>query len=477
MKLDKDFSLEDPKVFEFKLLGKIPFLRIIEKKYYTWIFLFGILFLKIKNSPELYEWRFFKFFPLFKIFKTKYKSDEILKKHFFEIKEKFKEKIKRGEKIRVIFMVIYDSVFPGEPLFQKMQNDSFFEPSILVIPDVFRGKKNMIEQINKTFNNLSLKYSKVYNSWDNKKKQFVDYSDKMDIVCTANPYDWMTYKYYQIGELFKKEILSIFFNYGYPAVSYARKVAGQYSLSVSWKVFSESNVIIKEFEKEMINKGSNLVLSGYMKMDGLASFTKKPKERKIIIIAPHHTIEQKFEETIGLSNFLKYSDFFLELPKLYPQIDFVFRPHPLLRCTLEKKDIWGKNKTDRYFGDITKNINVVYQNGGDYFETFINSDGIIHDCSSFLAEYMFTGNPACYMLRDSKSKDRYFMDNGKQILDKCYEAYSKEDILSYIDNIIIKGQDFKKEDRLAFVQNDLMFNYPHVSDFAINYLKDKIMEN
>ena len=475
MRLDNDFSLGDPKVSEFKLLGKIPLFKIIRKEDNTWIFVFGILFLKIKHTPDLYEWRFFKRLPLFKIFKTQHKSDEELKKHFSEIIEKFRRKINQKNKIRVVFMVIYDSVFPGEPLFQKMKNDSVFTPSILVIPDVFRGRKNMLEQMDKTYNSLSLKYPNVYHSWDKNKKKFVDYSDKMDIVCTANPYDWMTYKYYQISKLFKNEILSIFFNYGYPAVSYARKVARQYSLAVSWIVFSESNDIIKEFENQMLNKGENLVLSGYMKLDGLAPTRKNLNKRKKIIIAPHHTIEKKFEETIGLSNFLKYSDFFLKLPGLYPQVDFVFRPHPLLRVALEKKEIWGKKKTDLYFDKIQKNNNVEYQAGGDYFETFMNSDGIIHDCSSFLAEYLFTGNPACYLLRDATSKEKYFMNNGRRIINNCYEAYSEKDILSYIDNVIIAEKDYMKEKRIEFVKNELMINYPNVSDFVLKYIKEKIL--
>ena len=66
-------------------------------------------------------------------------------------------------------------------------------------------------------------------------------------------------------------------------------------------------------------------------MDNLAKQPIRKRERKTIIIAPHHTIEAKFRNSIGLSNFLEYAELFQELPKKYPQIDFIFRPHPLLR--------------------------------------------------------------------------------------------------------------------------------------------------
>ena len=299
----------------------------------------------------------------------------------------------------------------------------------------------------------------------------------MDIVCSANPYDGMTHKLYRIGKLSKKDILPIYFNYGYPAVLWARRVAALVSLSKMWKVFSESPATMEEYSNSMKTHGENLVLAGYMKMDNLAKQPIRKHERKTIIIAPHHTIEAKFRNSIGLSNFLEYAELFQELPKKYPQIDFIFRPHPLLRVTLAQNHIWGQEKTDKYFKDLEKNPNLTYQAGGDYFETFANSDGIIHDCSSFLAEYMFTGKPVCYMLKTKDSIDKFFMNNGKQILENCYKAFSKEEIYDYIDNVIIKGNDPMAAKREEFAKKELMVNYPNVSTFVLDYIKKELGVN
>lgn len=72
-------------------------------------------------------------------------------------------------------------------------------------------------------------------------------------------------------------------------------------------------------------------------MDKLASIEYKNKTRKQILLCPHHTINTK---ELDLSNFLTYSDLFLELPQLYPDVDFIFRPHPLLKYNLTK--YWGE---------------------------------------------------------------------------------------------------------------------------------------
>lgn len=473
----EDCEYGDIQVKRYNLFGFLPLCVTKQNDKYCRIRVLGLPFLQKKILPHEDIYKLFYIFPILTIKKYIKFPYSKLEKHYEGIIENLKTKLKFGQRIKVCFMVIFDSVFPGKPLFEKMLNDDMFEPFILVIPDKSRGERYMYEQLEKTYKTLSGKYSCVYKSYDDEKNGFVDYSEKMDIVCSANPYENMTSRLYRIGKLCQKNILPIYFNYGYPAVSFARRVAALGSLAKMWKVFSESTSIVEEYAKSMKTHGANLVLAGYMKMDELANITEVARNRKRVIIAPHHTIKEKFSNTIGLSNFLVYADLFKELPKLYPQIDFIFRPHPLLKIALEDEEIWGEEKTKKYFDEIIQNPNLVYQDGGDYFETFANSDGIIHDCSSFLAEYLYTGKPVCYMLRNEGSIRKYFMENGEEMLNHCYHAYCKEDILAYLNDIILLGKDNLREKRVKFVDKNLKVNYPNVSMFVLKYLKDQITGN
>lgn len=471
----EDCEYGDIEVRRYNLFGFLPLFCSKKNNKYKHIKVLGVPVLKIKNTPAKEEYKLFDFLPILSVKKyVKYPYSK-LDIHYHDVIRGLKAKINSGEKIRVCFMVIFDSVFPAKPLFEKMLEDDMFEPFILVIPDKARGDEHMFKEMEKTYNSLSQKYSCVFKSLDSDGKKFIDYSDKMDMVCSANPYETMTNRLYRIGKLCKKNILPIYFNYGYPAVTFARRVASLGSLAKMWKVFSESDAIMSEYAKCMQTHGVNLVLAGYMKLDELAVQKQLSRARKKIIIAPHHTIEDKFKSSIGLSNFLIYADLFKELPKMYPQIDFVFRPHPLLKVALQKDEIWGEEKTKKYFEEITQNPNLIYQDGGDYFETFMNSDGIIHDCSSFLAEYMFTQKPTCYMLRNEESIEKYFMKNGQKILEHCYQAYSKEDIVSFLDNVILDGNDTLKSKRIDFVNKKMMVNYPNVSKFVLDYIKEKLL--
>lgn len=407
-------------------------------------------------------------------FAFKKKLNEYSKLHvnFACLEKALSKKIAAKRKVRLCFTVMYDN-FVAEALYTKVSNDEFFDPFILVIPDTLRGDKNMFYQLDKTYKELSKKYNNVFLSYDYHKKEFIDFHEKCDLLCFSNPYDHMTHHLYTIDYFSKKDVLAFFISYGFMPDLYARKyIINQEALNKCWKVFVDTSENLEIVKSSTDIKGRNAILTGYCKMDMLNMFEKCQRKRKKIILAPHHTVGKEFEETFPLSNFIIYSDFFLELPAKYPEIDFVFRPHPLLFITLKTSDIWGEEKTNDYLKKITSYINVEYQEGGDYFDTFINSDGIIHDCSSFIVEYLFTGNPACYLLRNKEFLDKYFVSLGKNCLNNYYMAFNESDIIAFIENVVIKEEDTLFTERVNYVKKNLMLNYPNVSDKIIEHIKD-----
>ena len=43
--------------------------------------------------------------------------------------------------------------------------------------------------------------------------------------------------------------------------------------------------------------------------------------------------------------------------------------------------------------------------------------------------------------------------------------------IDFIENVVIKGIDKKKEERNKFAKNEVMFNYPNATEYIFNYLK------
>lgn len=405
--------------------------------------------------------------------KLRKKQNSIKRSYIYIYKKqlcKLKNKIKNNEKIKVCFSVVYDSCFQFSPLFEKMLNDEIFEPFVLVIPDIARGEDNMFYQLDKTYKNLAQKYQNIKIAYDYDKKEFIDYSQDIDIMFFNNEYDTLTHELYRIQHNANLGILTCYTDYGYEISNWHNGLYNNCEYLSLWRIFALERYQLSTIQKNIF-KGKNAILTGYAKMDRLQNYKQQPRERKKIIIAPHHTVDM---EALSLSNFLTYSEFFIELFQKYPQIDFVFRPHPLLFVALGKDNLWGKEKIQKYIDKISAIPNVEYQNGGDYFDTFVNSDGLIHDCGSFMAEYLHTGHPCCYLLKDEKTNDKNLNAFAKECIKQHYKAYNKTDIINFIEEVILKNNDPMKQQRQDFYINNLKINYPNTTDFILNNLKKEL---
>ena len=384
--------------------------------------------------------------------------------HYQYIVERLKTR--DNQPLRFAAYVVYDSSFGAYGLMDLMSDaPEHYSPKIVICPDVSRGEHQLNEQYQKTKDFFVQKYGAEYivDGYDKETQTFFDVSSQFDIVYCVNPYDVMVHKFHGVRYLSTTQVLPVYMSYGFLPDNYGCKVIMPIlEVSLFWKVFAETEYSYKDYQKYELCKGRNVVLTGYAKMDSLAKFSETKSSRKRIIIAPHHTITNK---ALPLSNFLELSDFILELPKRYPDIDFVFRPHPLLFTNMVNEGFWTNEQVDKYISDV-KSLGMVYSYGGDYFDVFVNSDAMIHDCSSFVGEYLFTGKPCCFVSK--KNYKKVFASLGLACLENYYIAFNKQDILHFIDDVIVSGNDPLKDKRSKFAENNLAINYPNVSKILLD---------
>lgn len=384
-------------------------------------------------------------------------------KHYAEVENKIKSK---KERLNVAAYVIFDSTFCAYDLFDLMMADlNNYNPKIVIIPDVSRGENHMKRQYNESRNFFVKKYGSEYilDGWIEDTNSFEDYSSIFDIIYLANPYDHMVNDVHSISFLSKKDVLPIYISYGCMPDFYGCKmIMPMKEISLFWKVFADNEMSYKDYCKYELVKGKNVVLSGYAKMDALEKFIERPRQKKTVIIAPHHTINNS---ALPLSNFVKYQDFYLELPKIFPQVDFIFRPHPLLFTNMVNLGYWTDNDVSNYLKKI-ESCGMKYSVGGDYFDIFVNSDAMIHDCSSFVVEYLYTGKPCCFMAKQNYKK--IFSTLGKECLKNYYLAFNEKQIIDFIKNVVIDGDDSLASERKEFTEKNLAINYPNVSKVILN---------
>ena len=400
-----------------------------------------------------------------------------LNRHYGFVKKHLQAKVARGEKLRVVFYVLYDGMFQAKPLYQLMIKDEMFDPCIVAIPNELSGSIDVLAKMFKTYDVLSQEFNsasdKVYAAFSTS-KGFLDFSKDADMICFCTPYDDVTHELYTVKYALNMKALPIMLSYGLFVSSHSNLVVFNLaSYNSVWRNFLDLDESVSSCKDITEAHGENVVLTGYSKMDELASIEKKKGTRKNIIIAPHHSILST--DPICLSNFLKYAEFFLELPTLYPNVDFVFRPHPALFDKLYTADIWSQERVEKYKADLSLLDNMELSCEGGYLELFAQSDALIHDCASFVAEYLYTGNPVCYMMKAEILTSKTLSAIGLECLQYHEYANNKEDIMRFID-AVIEGVDVKKEERNKFADAKIKINYPHASQKILDVLKNELGE-
>ena len=426
----------------------------------------------LKNiNPELYN--IITTNPLERKKVKEYKQlsiDEIHKRY----KTKEQELIGKKE-INIVFLVNMASMFAAESLMNEMRQNKKYNVSLYIIPDVRFTREENYRIYEGTYKELKEKYdfAKKAVIIDYEKDEIIEYKNVVkhaDIVCYPSPYD-VSYSLYNPYYAVQENILSIHINYGFFRSIYDRFIYALDNYNSFWKVFLETEYNMEEYKQYGRCNGINAVLTGYAKMDRLSEYmaTKKENKRKRIIIAPHHSVDGGMNKMLALSNFEKYADLFLELPLKYPEIDFIFRPHPVLFPTLKNSSKWGEAKVENYINKLKSYKNVIYSTEGDYLEIFANSDGIIQDSGSFLVEYFYTGKPCCYMLKTKKDIKNKFNTLGIKCLEHVYIAFEKQNILDFIDNVIINKND-KLQEKRNNIMKEIMVGYPEVNKKIIEII-------
>lgn len=414
-----------------------------------------------------------------------------VRNHYSEIVPKIQNRIKKRGFIKVDFLVANLSMLAYRSLIDKMLKDQRFRVKVWIIPDIRWMKVDTLTEYRKCIRDITGLYGKdvvmpAVNNPESDYPVFLNiFSDEPDVVFYPTPYD-LSYTPYNIPNAMRYDVLPAYINYGFPRNKYCEEVFKRTNYCNLWKVFLETQFQLDDYIKNGFVNGDNAVVAGYSKIDELYDITRKLDRTsshtyngkvydRVVILAPHHSLEGGFNATMHLSNFLKYADFFQELPGKFKNILFVFRPHPALFFLLKQDRFWGEQKVEDYLKKIQQNDNLIFSTEGDYFHWFAASDAMIHDCGSFTVEYLYADKPCCYMLKSEDEIDEQFNDFGKQCLECYCHALSEEDIVRFIQEEVLQGKDSRKRIRTKFAHEVLMKDYPHSSEKIMNCLAETLM--
>ena len=215
-------------------------------------------------------------------------------------------------------------------------------------------------------------------------------------------------------------------------------------------IFLESEAHRRLYLERVPRLADKLYVTGHPKMDvyrralpANMDLWKCPQADKRVIWAPHFTVSNDWTPHT-FSNFFKYFEYFVDFAQRHPDVELVMRPHPDLFEHMVAVGLKTRAEADAYRNRFNSLPNGQVYEGSEIFTMFRQSDALILDSISFLAEYLPAGKPICFL--DSARRQR-LNPMGEKLLHAYYAAWDADEIEDFLVSVVIEGCDFREEER------------------------------
>ena len=362
-----------------------------------------------------------------------------IEKNKKNVLKKINKKLHKNEPVKVVFYVYDETKWKCQTVYDMFENDSRFEPLILVTKSAAKNSDNptyqTIDDVKKAYKFFKDKNLKAEFAYDVKKDKFIPFEKfEPDIIFYQHP--WYVERT-QGPVVCSKFAFTAYVPYYFPMEIEGVDNKIDYYLRFHKYVeryYALDSFIENKLKNKMDNKGVNVKAVGYPNLD---YFIENNVNGDYVIYSPHWTVG-------GLGH--NYGTFewsglyMLEYAKQHPEIKWVFKPHPLLRKSLSDTSIMTEQEVENYYNEWDK-IGIRYE-GGDYLEWFLKSKMMITDSCSFLGEYFVTEKPLILLMSDKSP----FRSLNHHILKTYYCAHNLDELKHFLE--ILPNDDYMKETRL-----------------------------
>ena len=349
--------------------------------------------------------------------------------------------IQRKPKIKIAFALYDASIWCGDDLYNLFARDERFEVSILLClradkPDDAAAKEDFLRGVEQ-FKAHGLNVVAVENWKDDAPAQ--------DVLIFLSPY-LFAFSSEPLSKILTPKTLMTYVPYALDVTKY--NFYKHMIFHVAWKLFFYSAMSVEAYDKNCRVGMPRGFYSGHPKIDGFFkvnptfSFSWKiaRANTKKIIWAPHWSIS----EGVKNSTFHWNYQFMYDFAKAHPEISWVVKPHPNLYFSAVREGLFPSLEAFKEYLQAWDDLpNAQVYEGAYYQAIFATSDGMIHDSSSFVAEYQYVDKPMIYLTRDTQK----FYELGEKIVKASYTVDGKNlnAIAATIQRVIIAGDDYTRK--------------------------------
>jgi len=384
------------------------------------------------------------------------------------------EKIRRKDKVKIGFVLYDSSMWSGDDLYNLFAQDERFEVTVFLSQ---RPRGNTNESMHKDFLK-SIELFQAHGLNVVAMKSLNTPVPPQDVLILLTPY------FERLPRSVSPLNLPVSTLMTHLIYSFAVSIRSKqyYNLPIfriAWKVFFPSTINLKMYGDNNPVGMPRGLYSGYPRMD---PFLKKDSDfhfewkmarpgAKKIIWAPHHSIT---DVSIYWATFQFNYKFMYEFAKAHPEISWVVKPHPNLAYTSVKFGVLPSVEAfEKYMQAWNDLPNAMVYTGAYYQNIFATSDGMIHDCGSFTAEYQYVDKPMIRLTREGARINEL----GNAILDAsyCVDGKDLDGIAALIQRVFIEGDDYKAAERKVVF--DKYMNYPKANGmFASEFIYKSIAD-
>ena len=360
-------------------------------------------------------------------------------------------------KPKIAFLIAYPETWTSLQTIYKSCLDNNLETIIICVPKSKNHDDDYI--INDQKDNLAweaLKKEKnSVNAYLGKDKWFNLKDFQPDYVFYSRPYNNQYPKLYQSNVVSNYSKICLV-PYGYNIgkirlgslnwlVTYNAQFMLETYLFFASDIFSLKKIKRKYFIP-YLTKSNKYKYLGYPRFDLLSDLIMQDelKERITITWMPRWDFRKDRQNS---SNFLNYYQDFINYVKHHKQINFIFRPHPLMFAELIKRNILTKKEIDKIKTTLHSFNNLEFDTNSNYLKTIQKTDILIADMTSLLMEFFITGKPIIYC-NNTKGLEK----NAQLMIKSLYNTNNWLEIESVIKQII-DNNDYKKEKRLETIKS------------------------
>ena len=387
--------------------------------------------------------------------------------------------IGKKNKIEVVFFAVNIALWRYQGIYDLLSKDERFNCHVVFTVALTFTKEQQsadLKQMRAYFDDRHIRYK----DYDEVSDLGYDVLGKInpDILFYPQPYDGAFPDYHSYRNFLSK--LLCYIPYAVNVVSSEKEtwVFNTMFHCLAWKLYYPFEYDKDESKRISWNRARNMVISGYPNLDkylsegGTDVWKIKDRSIKRLIWAPHFTISLLKDSPLNRSNFLMMAELMLELAKRYKdRLQIAFKPHPRLKTELYHHPDWGKERTDGYYCQWGAMENTQLETG-DFVDLFKTSDAMIHDSGSFTLEYLFVNKPVAFVASNKEVLFGKHSRIGAEALNQHYIVSTKEEIISFVEDVVLDGKDTKQEQRTRFFNTQLAFNQSMTtSQFVVKDIK------